>query len=132
MQKKTGKSPVYVAYLAQKSDTTIYAKGNRRGAAHSDDIMYLQGAFDKKADRYPQEKKVSDLMQQYWVNFAKTGGNPNGEGLPAWPLFDEQKPTVMQFNNGASLINVPNMKGVAVIDRFFQYVREMKMNIVNR
>ena len=132
LQKKTGKSPVYVAYLAQKSDTTIYAKGNRRGAAHSDDIMYLQGAFDKKADRFPQEKKVSDLMQQYWVNFAKTGGNPNGEGLPAWPLFDEQKPTVMQFNNGASLINVPNMKGVSVIDRFFQHVREMKVNIVNR
>ena len=121
-----------MAYLAQKSDTTIYANDNRRGAAHSDDIMYLQGEFDKKADRFPQEKKVSDLMQQYWVNFAKTGGNPNGEGLPAWPLFDEQKPTVMQFNNGASLINVPNMKGVSVIDRFFQHVREMKVNIVNR
>jgi hypothetical protein len=66
------------------------------------------------------------------VNLAKTGGNPKGEGLPALPVFDEQKPTVMQFNNEASLINVPNMKGVSVIDRFFQYVREMKMNIVNR
>ena len=120
LQKKTGKSPVYMAYLAQKSDTTVYAKGNRRGAAHADDMMYLKGAFDNKADRFPQEKKVGELMQQYWVNFAKTGGNPNGKGLPKWPEFDEQQPTVMQFNNGASLIPVPNKSKISVIDGFFK------------
>ena len=122
LQKKTGKSPVYMAYLAQKSDTTVYAKGNRRGAAHADDMMYLKGAFDNKADRFPQEKKVGELMQQYWVNFAKNGGNPNGEGLPRWPEFDEQQPTVMQFNNGASLIPVPNKSKISVIDGFFKSI----------
>ena len=122
-QKQTGKSPVYVAYLAQKSDTTVYAKGNRRGAAHADDLMYLKGAFDGKADRYPQENMVSDLMQQYWVNFAKTGGNPNGTNLPQWPLFDPDKPTVMQFNNGATLIPIPNQQRIKLIDRFMNYVR---------
>jgi para-nitrobenzyl esterase len=126
LQKKTGKSPVYVAYLAQKSDTTVYAKGNRRGAAHADDIMYLKGAFDNKGDKYPQEKKVGELMQQYWVNFAKTGGNPNGKGLPTWPLFDEGKPTVMQFNNGASLIDMPNKESISLIDRFYQYIRDLR------
>ena len=125
LQKQTGKSPVYVAYLAQKSDTTVYAKGNRRGAAHADDMLYLKGVFDDKADKYPQEKKVSDLMQQYWVNFAKTGGNPNGEGLPYWPVFEEGKPTVMQFNNGASLIETPNQKRIRLIDDFMKYVRSL-------
>ena len=125
MQKKTGKSAVYSAYLAQKSDRTVYAKGNRRGAAHADDMMYLKGAFDEEADKYPQEKKVSELMQQYWVNFAKTGGNPNGEGLPYWPVFEEGKATVMQFNNGASLIETPNRKGIDLIDGFMKYVRSM-------
>ena len=122
-QKKTGKSPVYSAYLAQKSDTTVYAQGNRRGAAHADDMLYLKGAFDGKEAKYPQEKKVSELMQQYWVNFAKTGGNPNGEGLPYWPVFEEGKPTVMQFNNGASLITTPNMQHIKLIDAFMNTIR---------
>ena len=123
-QKLTGKSPVYSAYLAQKSDTTVYAKGNRRGAAHADDMMYLTGAFDRVAKKYPQEKKVSDLMQQYWVNFAKTM-NPNGEGLPQWPVFEEDKATVMQFNNGASLIKTPNQERIKLIDGFMTYFRSL-------
>ena len=126
LQKKTGKSPVYVAYLAQNSERTVYAKGNRRGAAHADDILYLRGAFDDEAEKYPQEKKVSDLMQQYWVNFAKTGGNPNGEGLPSWPVYEPNKSTVMQFQNGASLIPLPNQEKFGIVDRFMKYVRDLK------
>lgn len=124
LQKKTGKSPVYSAYLAQKSDTTVYAKGNRRGAAHADDMLYLKGAFNDKAEKYPQEKEVSELMQQYWVNFAKTM-NPNGNGLPNWPVFEADKPTVMQFNDGASLIETPNIERIKLIDRFMKYMRSL-------
>lgn len=124
LQSKTGKSPVYAAYLAQKSDRTVYARGNRRGAAHADDILYLKGGFDDAPDQYPQEKKVSDLMQQYWVNFAKTCGNPNGEGLPQWPVFDAQGETVMQFKDGAGLIGVPNRERIELLDRFFSSIRK--------
>ena len=89
-------------------------------------MLYLKGAFDDEADKYPQEKKVSDLMQQYWVNFAKTGGNPNGKDLPYWPVFEEGKPTVMQFNNGASLIETPNKERIKHIDDFMKYIRSLK------
>ena len=125
LQKKTGKSPVYSAYLAQKSERTVYAKGNRRGAAHADDLLYLSGAFEKEADKYPQEAAVSETMQQYWVNFAKTM-NPNGAGLPNWPVYEEDKKTVMQFNNGATLIETPNMEGISLIDRFMKYIRGLR------
>lgn len=125
LQSKTGKSPVYSAYLSQKSDRTVFAHGNRRGAAHADDILYLRGGFDDEPAKYSQEKKVSDLMQQYWVNFAKTGGNPNGEGLPQWPVFEEGKPTVMHFNSGASLIDTPNKDNILFIDRFMKFLRSL-------
>ena len=91
-------------------------------------MMYLKGAFDGKEAQYPQEAKVSELMQQYWVNFAKTGGNPNGEGLPLWPVFEEGKPTVMQFNNGTSLITTPNIERIQFIDDFMNSMRTPQTN----
>ena len=63
------------------------------------------------------------MLQQYWVNFAKTG-NPNGKGLPYWPAFDEKKPTTMQFANGASLIMRPNSEQIDFVDRFMKQKRE--------
>ncbi|NXP13559.1 SASB hydrolase, partial [Thinocorus orbignyianus] len=34
-----------------------------------------------------EEDKLSRTMMRYWTNFAKNG-NPNGEGLVHWPLYD--------------------------------------------
>ena len=95
----------------------------RVGVAHADDILYLNGTFLSQPDKFPEEAKVAEMMQQYWVNFAKTG-NPNGEGLPYWPAFDETKPTTMQFSNGGSLIMVPNRDKLDFIDRFYKWKRE--------
>ena len=123
LQSKTGKSPAYAAYLAQPSTMSFSQNPLRRGVAHADDIMYLNGQFLMQADQYPAEAAVSEMIQQYWVNFAKTG-NPNGAGLPYWPSFDETKPTTMQFSNGASLIMRPNREQIDFIDRFMKAKRE--------
>lgn len=126
LQKQTGKSPVYMAYLAQQSERTVYAHGNRRGAAHADDCMYLRGGFDDEPQKYPQEKRVSDLMQQYWVNFAKNldPNGESGEALPQWPVFEDHQPTVMQFKDGeAKLVPIPNRERIDLIGRFCAFVR---------
>jgi len=42
------------------------------------------------------DAQVSDAMQGYWVNFARTG-DPNGPGLPAWPKFNPDTRSYIQF-----------------------------------
>ena len=123
LQAKTGKSPAYAAYLAQPSKMSFSQDPRRRGVAHADDIMYLNGMFLNQPDQFPAESAVAEIIQQYWVNFAKTG-NPNGKGLPYWPSFDDAKPSTMQFANGASLIMRPNREQVDFIDRFMKTKRE--------
>ena len=123
LQAKTGKSAAYAAYLAQPSTVSFSQDPRRKGVAHADDIMYLNNTFLGQPDKYPHEAAVAEILQQYWVNFAKTG-NPNGKGLPYWPTFDEAKPTTMQFSNGASLIMVPNRDKIDFVDRFYKAKRE--------
>lgn len=123
LQSKTGKSPAYAAYLAQPSARSFVQSPLRRGVAHADDILYLNGEFLNQPDKYPVESALAEIIQRYWVNFAKTG-NPNGKGLAYWPSFDENKPTTMQFSEGASLIMRPNREQIDFVDRFYKAKRE--------
>jgi para-nitrobenzyl esterase len=60
------------------------------GARHAGEIEYVFGTLDSvpKVTWEPSDRKLSDLMMNYWTNFARTG-NPNGPGLPKWPAYDK-------------------------------------------
>jgi para-nitrobenzyl esterase len=70
------------------------------GAGHSIEIEYAMGNLptNRVYDWQPEDFKISEIMQGFFINFIKTG-NPNGTGLPQWPSLQQGKPaSVMQIN----------------------------------
>jgi para-nitrobenzyl esterase len=68
------------------------------GAPHASEIPYV---FDTVKEKYgkaltPTDEKAAREVNAYWVNFAKTG-DPNGPGLPTWPLYKTSSDQLLNF-----------------------------------
>ena len=62
-------------------------------------------------------------MLTYWTNFAKYG-NPNGEGVPEWPVFSDENPKVMYLTGPTPFVGpVPSAKSLEVLDDYFKWRR---------
>jgi para-nitrobenzyl esterase len=70
-----------------------------RGASHSAEIEYAMGNLDsnKVYAWTPEDHKVSEIMNEQFVSFIKTG-NPNGRSLPPWPEFAKGQRMIIDVN----------------------------------
>ena len=78
------------------------------GATHSAEIEYALGnlALNPVYAWTADDRSASRLMQQYFVNFIRTG-NPNGRGLPPWPVVGQgDTAQVMRLGAQAQLATV--------------------------
>jgi para-nitrobenzyl esterase len=98
LQLETGQSPVYRYSFDRKCPVApgriingAPATGLDVGAAHASDIPYAFGdlAYSSGVLWEPADWKLSEAMETYWSNFARTG-NPNGPGLPEWPQYNRE------------------------------------------
>ncbi|NIL93933.1 MAG: carboxylesterase family protein [Woeseiaceae bacterium] len=77
--------------------------GKKVGAFHGAEYSYVFGVHDDYMTTTDYDLDLGALMQRYWINFAATG-DPNGDGLPRWPLFERPDPLVMELGDSVGQI----------------------------
>ena len=98
-QRLTSRAPVYVY---QYSYSSPYAPL----PIHTAELPFVFGTLLPEV--YPPnaaapgdaDRAFSDLLMNYWTNFAKSG-TPNGAGLPGWPVYAGPGSAVMHLDNAS-------------------------------
>jgi para-nitrobenzyl esterase len=120
LQSARGKGKAYYYYFDQHPPRTPGTPEADHGTPHGVDVPYVfenLGATATADDRH-----ISEAMAGYWTNFAKRG-DPNGEGLPAWPEFSDRNPVVMYLGPTARTGPVPSADSLKVLDEYFAWRR---------
>ncbi len=95
---KNGRAPVHVYYFDRAMP------GDGAGAFHSSELWYVFGTLSRcwrsVAPGFTAgDYALSDLMADYWTNFAYTGDPSSGpRSVPIWPPFTCQRHSIMHFN----------------------------------
>lgn len=112
MQTKTGKNKAYLYFFSR-----VPPGEPNYGAFHSAEFGYALNTLDKWDRPFTAwDKELSEIMSDYWVNFAMTG-DPNGKGLPLWPAFDNDSPKLIILGDKVEAAELPNRKQLEFLDR---------------
>ena len=122
-------------FLAKGAPTYMYQFGyvptaaqqrSPYGAGHGSEVSFVFNTLD--APRFGPPSKPTDAeyelakkMNTYWANFAKTG-NPNGAGLPNWPLYNNQNQDMLDVELDGKIIVKPDPRKARfdVIEKAFK------------
>jgi para-nitrobenzyl esterase len=121
MQSKTGKSKVYLYFFSRVPPGPAAA---RMGAFHSAEIAYVFHNTHRPGRPWEEtDHQLSEIMSSYWVNFATTG-DPNGKGLPVWPVFDPKADSLMSLGDKVEVAPIPHKPALDFLDGFIQKQRK--------
>jgi para-nitrobenzyl esterase len=118
------------AQQRQKKDSRTYIYYFNHGVPGSDkekfgagagaEIPYVMNSLAKLNRPFrPIDHEIADMMSSYWRNFA-VSGDPNGPGLPKWPLVNAADlKTIMQLGDGTGPIAITTDARYQFYKRFF-------------
>ncbi|HEY6352188.1 MAG TPA: carboxylesterase family protein [Candidatus Angelobacter sp.] len=127
MQTKAGHQPVYLYYFTRPAPGPL---GRRFGAFHALEIAYVFGNFPWPFPWEEADHKLSDTITGYWTNFAKTG-DPNGEGLPRWPVYSASTDQVLELGDKIAVRSETNKAGLDFYDNYFQSLKSQQQQSVS-
>ena len=111
----------YVYYFTEESNDPV------RLSDHGYDLGFVLGNVEEdRAKDIPAAWKLSEIMQQMWVNFAKTGdpslneGEVEGVGAIKWDKYQADDYKVMVLDSqGCQLENDPIREGSDLLEDLF-------------
>ncbi len=101
---------VYVYRFTRKVPATgEYVK---YGAFHTGEVPY---AFNNlsfvRRPWEPVDYQLAGWMSDYWSNFVKNG-NPNGKGLPEWPLYRQNEKMIIDLGVRTHEVSMPDSRAL--------------------
>jgi para-nitrobenzyl esterase len=86
------------------------------GAFHSEELMFVGDSYWTSWIVNDGDRKLADLMGDYWTQFAKNG-DPNRTGLPHWEPYDPKSEQCLEIGATVKSRPTPHRDGYAVFDR---------------
>ena len=97
----------------------------RFGAGHGSEIAFVFNNLNARwgnSTTTPEEEQLANLMNGYWINFARTG-DPNGEGLPPWPLYSTKTEKILEVDLNGKVVGKQDTRKsrLDVVEKAFNY-----------
>ena len=130
LQSGTGSKPARMYYFSR---VPPWDEAGTYGSYHAAEIIYAFDNLHKSGESRDEigpfnhawddtDRALASTMSAYWVNFAATG-DPNGDGLPDWPVYDPGADGVLELGDAIGVIQDLLKDRLDVFDAYYEDLR---------